>query len=63
MDYSTLTDEELSTIQRDASAEQNRRAFLTGVPMQITELAEQYRDGGGQQAALEAAIAKSTENT
>lgn len=61
MDYSTLTDEELSAIQRDATAEQNRRAFLSGVPMQVTELAAQYRDGGGDQAALEEAVAEPTE--
>lgn len=62
MDYSAMTDEELSAIQRDATAEQSRRAFLSGVPMQISELAEQYREGGGEQGVLEDAVAERIES-
>lgn len=47
MDLTTLTDDELGTLQRDVSAEQQHRATLSGIPLQIAELATQYRDGGG----------------
>lgn len=57
LDVESLTDSELRDVQRDATLEQKRRAALEAIPMQIEEMAEQYRAGGGQQATLEAAIA------
>lgn len=56
MDLTTLTDDELGQLQRDVSEEQRTRATLSAIPLQITELAAQYRDGGGDPDALLDAI-------
>lgn len=52
MDLTTLTDDELGELCRDVSAERNRRATLSGIPLQVAELATQYRAGGGDPDAL-----------
>lgn len=52
MDPTTLTDEQLSQLARDVNAEQQRRATLSGIPLQIAELAAQYSAGGGDTDAL-----------
>lgn len=60
MDFNTLTDEQIGIIQREATEEQNRRAVLSGIPLQIAELAAQYRDGGGDPADLIEALDPAT---
>lgn len=47
MNLTTLTDDELGELQRAVSIEQQNRATLSGIPLQIAELATQYRAGGG----------------
>lgn len=47
VDLSTMPDDELAHLQRDVSAEQRQRAALSSIPLQIADLATQYRAGGG----------------
>lgn len=55
-DLTTLSDDDLDTLRRDALREQERRANLASIPAQITALAHTYRDGGGDEQALVDAI-------
>jgi len=56
MDLTTLTDEQLDTHRRAVLIEQERRANLAAIPDQIKELAEKFRDGGGDEQALTDAL-------
>ena len=56
MDLTTLTDEQLDAHRRSVLIEQERRANLAAIPEQIKELAEKFRDGGGDEEALQDAL-------
>lgn len=56
MDLRTLTVEELDALRVNVLTEQERRANLTEIPQQIRDLAEKYRDGGGDEDALQDAL-------
>ena len=56
MDLTTLTDEALDAHRRAVLTEQERRANLAVIPEQIKELAEKFRDGGGDEQALADAL-------
>lgn len=51
-----LTDEQLVTMRALAAQEQERRDNLAQIPAQIADLAGKYRDGGGDEQALTAAL-------
>ena len=57
MDLKALTDTELDDLRRAVLMEQERRANLAAIPEQIKELAEKFRDGGGDEQALADALA------
>lgn len=54
MDLRTLTDDELAEHLNAVMAEQERRAALERIPDQIVTLRQQYADGGGDLADLDA---------
>lgn len=56
VDFSRFDDEQLDQLRVDVLTEQERRANLTQIPAQVTELAKTYRDGGGNPDDLVAAI-------
>ena len=56
MDLTTLSEEALSDLHRGVVAEKQRRDNLSGIPLQIAELAAQYRSNGGDEAALQDAL-------
>ena len=56
MDLRTLTADELDALRIDVAIEQERRANLAAIPEQIKELAEKFRDGGGDEDALIGAL-------
>lgn len=56
MDLTTLTDEQLDDHRRAVLREQERRANLAAIPEQIKELAEKFRDGGGDEDAIRDAL-------
>lgn len=56
MDLTQLTDEELAGHLDQVLAEQERRQRLANIPATVAQLAAQYREGGGDQTALETAI-------
>lgn len=56
MDFQSMNDEQLAEIQRSATVERNRRDVISGIPLQVAELAAQYREGGGDEAALRDAL-------
>ena len=56
MDLTTLTDEQLDEHRRAVLTEQERRANLAAIPEQIEQLAKVYREGGGDEQALTAAL-------
>lgn len=47
MNFTDLTDEELSAHLNEVLAEQERRQALATIPDQIRELTAKYVDGGG----------------
>ena len=51
-----LDDAALDQLRRRVLAEQARRANLAAIPEQIKELAEKFRDGGGDEQALTDAL-------
>ena len=51
-----LTDDEAAALLEAVLADRDRRQALATIPTTITQLAGQYLAGGGDQAALEAAI-------
>lgn len=56
MDLKALTADELDALRIDVAIEQERRANLAAIPEQIKELAEKFRDGGGDEDALIGAL-------
>lgn len=56
MDLAKLTDEELNAHENAVLAEKERRQRLATIPETMAQLATQFREGGGEQAALLAAI-------
>ena len=56
MDLRALADTELDELRIDVAVEQERRANLAAIPEQIKELAEKFRDGGGDEGALIGAL-------
>ena len=55
-DWAALTDADSAAQLELALADRDRRERLATIPTTITQLAGQYLAGGGDQAALEAAI-------
>ena len=56
MDLRRLTDEELDAHRIAVAVECERRANLAAIPEQIKELAEKFRDGGGDEDTLQDAL-------
>ena len=56
MDLKALTDEDLDGLRVGVAVEQERRANLAAIPEQIEQLAKVYREGGGDEQALTAAL-------
>lgn len=56
MNLHELTDEALEAHAESVRQEQARRQNLAQTPETIARLAQQYRDAGGDQAALTAAV-------
>ena len=56
IDIDGLDDAALDQLRRRVLAEQERRANLAAIPDQIKELAEKFRDGGGDEDALIGAL-------
>ena len=56
MDLKALTDEELNEHRVAIATECERRENLAAIPEQIKELAEKFRDGGGDEDALIGAL-------
>lgn len=56
MDVSTYTDDELESLRVAVATEQERRANLAAIPEQIALLARTFRDGGGDEGDLTAAL-------
>lgn len=56
VDFSRFTDDQLDQLRVDVLTEQERRANLSQIPNQVTELAKAYRAGGGDEDALIQAI-------
>ena len=56
MDLKALSTEELDALRIDVLTEQERRANLAAIPEQIKELAEKFRDGGGDEDAIRDAL-------
>ena len=56
LDLTTLTDEQLDDHRRAVLIEQERRENLAAIPEQIKELAEKFRDGGGDEDTLQDAL-------
>lgn len=56
MELTKLTDEELSTLENSVLHEKERRQRLASIPATVATLAAQFREGGGEQATLLAAI-------
>lgn len=55
-DLQECTDEELDTLRLQVAREKERREAVASIPSQIRALAQTYRAGGGDEAALTAAI-------
>jgi hypothetical protein len=56
MDLTALTDQELTDHENAVLAEKERRQRLATIPATVAQLAAQFREGGGEQTALLAAI-------
>ena len=56
MNLRELTDEELDAYRVAVAVECERRANLAAIPEQIKELAEKFRDGGGDEDTLQDAL-------
>ena len=56
MDLRTLSDDELDEHRIAVATECERRANLAAIPDQIKDLAGKYREGGGDEDALNNAI-------
>jgi len=56
MNLTDLTDEQLNEHENAVLAEKERRQRLATIPATVAQLAAQYREGGGEQSSLLAAI-------
>lgn len=56
MDLRALTDEDLDAHRIAVLTEQERRQNLAAIPEQIAAMAKVYRDGGGDEGALQDAL-------
>ena len=56
MEYKNLTDKELEDVAQAVLEEQERRAYLSQIPVTIQELAAKYKEGGGDQEELLKAV-------
>lgn len=56
-----LTDDEAAALLEDVLADRDRRQALATIPTQVAQLASAFVAGGGEQSALEAAIAVRTD--
>lgn len=56
MDLRNMTADSLDALRLDIINEQERRANLEGIPDQIAAMAKLFRDGGGDEAALQDAL-------
>ncbi|ALY09468.1 hypothetical protein SEA_CARPAL_3 [Arthrobacter phage Carpal] len=56
MDLHNMTDEQLDQLLNLTLAEQERRQRLKNIPAQVAMLSSQFREGGGDQTELLAAI-------
>ncbi|WP_104137191.1 hypothetical protein [Cryobacterium sp. Y62] len=57
MDFTTATDADLDADRITIITEQERRAKLVAIPAEVARLAKHYREVGGDQAQIDAAIA------
>lgn len=55
-DVRDLDDDQLDALRLHVLSEQERRANLAVIPEQIAAMAKTYRDGGGNEQALTAAL-------
>lgn len=55
-DVRDLDDDQLDALRVVVLTEQERRSNLALIPTQIADLAGKYRDGGGDEAALQDAL-------
>ena len=56
MEYKNLTDKELEDVAQAVLEEQERRAYLSQIPVTIQELAAKYAEGGGDREELLKAV-------
>lgn len=56
MNIQDLTDDELTTRYVEANEELARRRRLNEIPNEISELAQQWRDNGGEESAIVDAV-------
>ena len=59
MEYKNLTDKELEDVAQAVLEEQERRAYLSQIPVTIQELATKYAEGGGDREELLKAVGDS----
>ena len=57
MDFTTATDADLDADRITIITEQDRRAKLVAIPVEVARLTKQYRELGGDQDKIDAAIA------
>ena len=56
IDLTTLSDEEIQSLQDQLDAERTRRVYLSRAPQQVAEIASQYVAAGGSITALTEAL-------
>lgn len=56
MDFSALSDEQLSDHLNDVLNEQERRRRLSALPAQLAEMAERFVSDGGERSVLIEAV-------
>lgn len=59
MSIRDLTDDELTTRYKEANEELARRRRLNEIPTEISELAQQWRDNGGEESVIVDAVTNS----
>lgn len=59
MNIQDLTDEELTARYVEANEELARRRRLSEIPTEISELAQQWRDNGGEESVIVDAVTNS----
>ncbi|AZF97639.1 hypothetical protein SEA_CALLIEOMALLEY_3 [Arthrobacter phage CallieOMalley] len=56
MDYRDMSDEQLDNHLNEVLNEKERRERIRNIPSQVAMLATQFREGGGNQTELVAAV-------